>query len=966
MSKSYRRELVSVNSGRMTTGTSEQTLSTSSAQSIKVEGNELFKVGDYKGALEKYTKALSIADSSDRAVLLNNRAATNIKLLRYEDAVKDASEVLELNPTDVKALFRRSQACEALGKVNEAFKDARQVLHLEPQNTAVQQSLRRLSQTLQQIAKETASTSNKVSQMMGVIGDSNSSLDLKNQAANNLVVIAREKAGAEAILAADGISKCLSALQSLKNAEFSLSCIRIFSELCKKKPEWASRVLKEFGLPAMIGQFVSKDAQHVTAVQYLFQTIINVLSGVDSKNPKKPDPQMMKDNEADIDAVMLALVKSSSSRVMTALGRDAILELITKNVDYDHLNWGIKLVDADGLAELLEVASELEDIKYESSMDISPNTRPNCSVAFERIYFCMDYDKAKEKYREKVMEYVNSKLRDPEIESKIRVTSAITALLLGPLDVGNNCLAAPGVVEMMLAMAGSEDEMQQRIAAEAIIAAASKKDKCTSIISMGMGILKKLYKSQNDNIRVRALVGLCKLGSFGGTDSSMRPFSDGTTLTLVATCRNFLINPKKDKDLRKWAAEGLAYLTLDAEVKEDLIGDKDAIQALIDLAKTEQKSVLYGVLTTLVNLTNSYEKQEIIPELKELAKFAKQHVPEEHALDAKEHVDKRTKILAESGVTVALVALSTTESKNSREMIARVFNAICEHQELRGHVVQQGGAKALLKLALENTDNGKTIAAQALARLGITINPEVAFPGQRAAEVIRPLMALLHPECSALQNFESLMALTNLATVSESVRARMIKDGGITTIENYCYEDHPMLKRAGVQCVLNLMQSEEAVKVFEKGDRVKYLTLCLEDDDYETALAAAGALAILTSVSNPACQKVVEVKDWEEIFGGLAAHKDEGLQHRGLCILHNLVHSTREVAERVVDSKLLEVLLAITQVEGTASSDKVRKLAEETLAKAEQWKLIEKSGQLAEPPQQSPAGDAAAEEASEE
>lgn len=48
---------------------------------------------------------------------------------------------------------------------------------------------------------------------------------------------------------------------------------------------------------------------------------------------------------------------------------------------------------------------------------------------------------------------------------------------------------------------------------------------------------------------------------------------------------SFLINPKKDKDLRKWAAEGLAYLTLDAEVKEDLIGDKDAIQALIDLAK---------------------------------------------------------------------------------------------------------------------------------------------------------------------------------------------------------------------------------------------------------------------------------------------------------------------------------------------------------------------------------------------
>ncbi|KAH7969281.1 hypothetical protein HPB52_016476 [Rhipicephalus sanguineus] len=866
----------------MTTDASEQSSSSSPAQAVKQEGNDLFKAGDFAGALEKYTKALSIVDSGEKAVLLNNRAAANLKLHRYEQALKDASEVLELNQSDVKALFRRSQAYEALGKVDEAFKDARKILQIDPKNSA---------------ARENASTTNKVTQMIGVIENNSSSLELKNQAANNLVVIAREKAGAEAIIHANSITKCLSAMRSLKNAEFSLSCIRIFSELSKKKLEW-------------VCELCVSDAHKKTYFMYFSA-----------------------DNEAHIDAIMLALVKSSSSRVMTAQGRDAILELITKNVDYDCLNWGMKLVDADGLRELLEVASELEDIKYESSMDISPNTRPNCSVAFERIYFCMDHDKAKEKYREKVMEYVNSKLGDAEIESKVRVTAAITTLLLGPLDVGNNCLASPGVVEMMLAMAGSEEELQQRVAAEAIIAAASKKDKCTSIISTGLGILKKLYKSENDNIKVRALVGLCKLGSFGGTDSSLRPFSDGTTLKLVGTCRNFLINPKKDKDLRKWAAEGLAYLTLDAEVKEDLIGDKAAIHALIDLAKTEQKSVLYGVLTTLVNLTNSYEKQEIIPELKELAKFAKQHVPEEHVYDSKEHVDKRTKILAESGVTVALVALSSTESKNSREMIARVFNAICEHQELRGHVVQQGGAKVLLKLALENTPNGKMIAAQALARLGITINPEVAFPGQRG--------------------FEALMALTNLATVSESVRTRMIKDGGITTIENYCYEDHVMLKRAATQCILNLMQSEEASLTIQnyllvQCDRVKYLTLCLEDEDYDTALAAAGALAMLTSVSTEACRKVVEVKDWEDIFGGLAAHQNEGLQHRGICILHNLVHSTREVAEKLVDTKVLEVLLAVSQIEGTASSETVKKLAQETLKKAEEWKLIEKSEQPAE------------------
>lgn len=47
----------------------------------------------------------------------------------------------------------------------------------------------------------------------------------------------------------------------------------------------------------------------------------------------------------------------------------------------------------------------------------------------------------------------------------------------------------------------------------------------------------------------------------------------------------FLINPKKDKDLRKWAVEGLSYLTLDADVKEELVEDTKALHALFDLAK---------------------------------------------------------------------------------------------------------------------------------------------------------------------------------------------------------------------------------------------------------------------------------------------------------------------------------------------------------------------------------------------
>lgn len=46
--------------------------------------------------------------------------------------------------------------------------------------------------------------------------------------------------------------------------------------------------------------------------------------------------------------------------------------------------------------------------------------------------------------------------------------------------------------------------------------------------------------------------------------------------------------------------------------------------------QTSDKTILYSVANTLVNCTNSYDVKEVVPELVQLAKFSKQHVPEEH------------------------------------------------------------------------------------------------------------------------------------------------------------------------------------------------------------------------------------------------------------------------------------------------------------------------------------------------
>lgn len=47
----------------------------------------------------------------------------------------------------------------------------------------------------------------------------------------------------------------------------------------------------------------------------------------------------------------------------------------------------------------------------------------------------------------------------------------------------------------------------------------------------------------------------------------------------------WLCNPQIDTKTRNWAIEGLAYLTNDADVKDDFVEDEPAMRAMFELAK---------------------------------------------------------------------------------------------------------------------------------------------------------------------------------------------------------------------------------------------------------------------------------------------------------------------------------------------------------------------------------------------
>lgn len=57
------------------------------------------------------------------------------------------------------------------------------------------------------------------------------------------------------------------------------------------------------------------------------------------------------------------------------------------------------------------------------------------------------------------------------------------------------------------------------------------------------------------------------------------------------------------------------------------------------------------------------------------------------------------------------------------------------------------------------------------------------------------------------------------------------------------------------------MHLTQVVKLYESpnNDRVKFLVLISDDEDFETAKAASGTLAMLTGASRKACKKVFDV-----------------------------------------------------------------------------------------------------------
>jgi len=125
------------------------------AQEHEVKGEGFFSKRQYDLAAECYAKAVEVVGSPNsnegkslRLRVLRRHADCAQQLQDWHVCRRCASEILEAEPNDARALLQRAAANDALEKYAAGLEDARRLLAIDPKNAAGNRILRNCQQAI--------------------------------------------------------------------------------------------------------------------------------------------------------------------------------------------------------------------------------------------------------------------------------------------------------------------------------------------------------------------------------------------------------------------------------------------------------------------------------------------------------------------------------------------------------------------------------------------------------------------------------------------------------------------------------------------------------------------------------------------------------------------------------------------------------------------------------------------------
>jgi FK506-binding protein 4/5 len=137
------------------------------AERKKQEGNELYQQGKVARALKKYKRALDLFEydsnltdeQKDRAKKLKvscylNTAACHMKDKEYKKVIENCNKALDIDRTNIKALFRKGSCLVDLDEWDEGQRSLERAAELDPNNKDVKRELLRLKKKRQEQDKK--------------------------------------------------------------------------------------------------------------------------------------------------------------------------------------------------------------------------------------------------------------------------------------------------------------------------------------------------------------------------------------------------------------------------------------------------------------------------------------------------------------------------------------------------------------------------------------------------------------------------------------------------------------------------------------------------------------------------------------------------------------------------------------------------------------------------------------------
>lgn len=390
---------------------------------------------------------------------------------------------------------------------------------------------------------------------------------------------------------------------------------------------------------------------------------------------------------------------------------------------------------------------------------------------------------------------------------------------------------------------------------------------------------------------------------------------------------------------KQHSVEGLAYASIQPTVKEEVARNKELLKVLVDvLSKAPAKSPLtYGVLSIFMNLVRylpvQSEEQKKMNQLKAYANAAGKLGPQ-NPLNDDEHVAERCKLVFEAGLIPVLVTHSRYGSVASLSITVSIIHALSTISDIRGQLSQQGAVNLLIAAfaALpESETQARRTAAQGLARILISVDPSLVFGGTRArpqTSAIRPLLDILTPDPTAetrdlLPTFESLMALTNLASLDDGETRPAILRAAWPQVEDLLLSSNHRVSRAATELVCNLVQCVEGVALYadatpQAANRLHVLLALTDAEDEGTRLAAGGALAALTAYEEIVRGVLQRERGVNVVLGMCDGDESEPLRHRGVVVVGNLAlcegEVGREARKKLREARAVEALTRCVKV----------------------------------------------------